>query len=382
MKCIKCVKIFVTLLFALFVFNSLQGQVVIEMEKDGGVYKVPCKVNGLKLKFIFDTGASNVCLSGAVADMMLENGYLDKSDIVGSGKSSVADGRIVDHTVINIKEVEIGGLILRDVEAVVIHQQSAPLLLGQSAIQRLGQVLIQDNKLVINQYGNSVASRKSNYTNDEIAEFFELARNADNDSAYELAAEYLGILYENQELSTYGKYRYATCLRAIDKCYDALSVYKEVINDINSLDFDDQLRCYFGMQVCCNDVGDYNSAIQYGQIVLSKAKLASDIRKSIVRCLACSYKDMGNQYSAFRTVEKEIDNYLSYMEIKATDCWDKLYKDKYLAELYYYANLFSKDTQKMEKYIIIAAAWGNEESIEILNRYGIDYSNKPWNYVY
>jgi hypothetical protein len=36
----------------------------------------------------------------------------------------------------------------------------------------------------------------------------------------------------------------------------------------------------------------------------------------------------------------------------------------------------------MEKYIIIAAAWGNEESIELLNRYGIDYSNKPGNYVY
>jgi aspartyl protease family protein len=33
------------------------------MQKDGGVYKVPCTVNGLKLEFIFDTGASVVSIS-------------------------------------------------------------------------------------------------------------------------------------------------------------------------------------------------------------------------------------------------------------------------------------------------------------------------------
>ena len=42
----------------------------ITMEKDGGVYKVPCVVNGLRMKFIFDTGAANVCISESMATYM------------------------------------------------------------------------------------------------------------------------------------------------------------------------------------------------------------------------------------------------------------------------------------------------------------------------
>ena len=35
------------------------SQIKIQMQEDGGVYKIPCEVNGLRMKFIFDTGASN-----------------------------------------------------------------------------------------------------------------------------------------------------------------------------------------------------------------------------------------------------------------------------------------------------------------------------------
>ena len=73
------------------------ARVTIEMEQDGGVYKVPCVVNGLRMKFVFDTGAANVCISETMANYMLENDYLNSEDIIGKGQSSVADGRIVDH---------------------------------------------------------------------------------------------------------------------------------------------------------------------------------------------------------------------------------------------------------------------------------------------
>ncbi len=53
-----------------------------------------------------------------------------------------------------IREIEIAGLVLRNVDAVVIHSQSAPLLLGQSAIQKLGKVSISGNTLTINSYSN------------------------------------------------------------------------------------------------------------------------------------------------------------------------------------------------------------------------------------
>ena len=47
--------------------RKVKGHTKVRMEKAGGVYLVPIKVNGLDLKFIFDTGASSICLSSAEA---------------------------------------------------------------------------------------------------------------------------------------------------------------------------------------------------------------------------------------------------------------------------------------------------------------------------
>ena len=48
----------------------------IPMTPDGGVYKMPCTINGLPLKFIFDTGASDVSISLTEASFMLKNDFI------------------------------------------------------------------------------------------------------------------------------------------------------------------------------------------------------------------------------------------------------------------------------------------------------------------
>ena len=116
----------IAILIVLISCISINAEVRIHMEKEGGVYKVPCSVNGLKLKFIFDTGASNVCISETYADMMLDNGYLEESDIKGVSQSTIADGSNIDNVVINLRKVEIGGLSLENVSAVVVPTQNAP----------------------------------------------------------------------------------------------------------------------------------------------------------------------------------------------------------------------------------------------------------------
>ena len=163
----------------LFVFSHLAyGQVRIKMQKDGGVYKIPCVVNGLKLKFIFDTGASNVCISLSEANLMLENGYLDKSDIVGFGKSQIADGSIINNTKIIIRELEINGLFLKDVEAVVINELKAPLLLGLSAIEKLGKIQIEGEEIVV------LNAKGSDYSEEEIDKLFEQAKSYYSDKLF------------------------------------------------------------------------------------------------------------------------------------------------------------------------------------------------------
>lgn len=139
----------------LIIATKAISQRVIQMEYDGGVYKVPCTVNGANMKMIFDTGASTVCISRATAIFLYQNGYLNSNDFKGTGYSSTASGDIVDHMRINLRDIEIGGMHLRNVEGVVMESLTAPLLLGQSAIQKLGPVTIRGNQLVIN---NGVSS--------------------------------------------------------------------------------------------------------------------------------------------------------------------------------------------------------------------------------
>ena len=138
------------LVLMLVLVSLCMAQKTIKMESDGGVYKIPCVVNGAKMKMIFDTGASTVSLSMSIANFLYENDYISKEDIIGKGKSQTASGDIVDHIIINLKDIEIAGMHLRNIKATVIDGQNAPLLLGQTAIQALGSVTIKGNYLIIN----------------------------------------------------------------------------------------------------------------------------------------------------------------------------------------------------------------------------------------
>ena len=119
------------------------------MQKEGGVYTVPCKVNGVPLRFIFDTGAADVSISLTEAVFMQKNGYLKKEDIGEEVWYGIANGDVAKGTKINIKEIEFAGLKLYNVKASVVHEMSAPLLLGQSAIEKLGKIQINGSELTI-----------------------------------------------------------------------------------------------------------------------------------------------------------------------------------------------------------------------------------------
>lgn len=123
--------------------------VEIPFTKTGGVTKVECTINNLPLNFIFDTGASDVTISQVEANFMYKNGYLDSRDIVGKKTYQVATGAIAVGTTIILKQIEFGGLILRDVRASVVETQNAPLLLGQTVLQRLGKIEIDNTQRIL-----------------------------------------------------------------------------------------------------------------------------------------------------------------------------------------------------------------------------------------
>lgn len=124
----------------------------VQMKKmAGGTYEVPCSINGLPLKFIFDTGASDVTISSVEANFMLKNDYLAAKDFKGNRRYLTADGNISDGAVICIREVQVGDVTLKNIEASVVKNQKAPLLLGQSVLERFGSITIDntETKLII-----------------------------------------------------------------------------------------------------------------------------------------------------------------------------------------------------------------------------------------
>ena len=71
-------RILILLILSVFTCN-INAQKIIELEESrSGTYKISCKVNGAKMKMIFDTGASNVSLSLSMAKYLFENDYLTK----------------------------------------------------------------------------------------------------------------------------------------------------------------------------------------------------------------------------------------------------------------------------------------------------------------
>lgn len=117
------------------------AQTVIKLDKRYGVYYMTCKLNGVPLDFFYDTGASSVSISLTEALFMLKNGQLTKKDIIGGTRFNTADRSVHEGTIINLRSIQIGGLVLNNVEASVVHNMQAPLLLGQSALNQLGKIL-------------------------------------------------------------------------------------------------------------------------------------------------------------------------------------------------------------------------------------------------
>lgn len=118
---------------------------VVKFTQESGVLHIPVIVNGIEMYFIFDTGAGLISISQSVADNLYKQGKLRDSDFIGKGLFSDANGDITEGSIVNLSSVTIGNRKLNNIRACVTKGQNAPLLLGQSALQKFGKVSIDYN---------------------------------------------------------------------------------------------------------------------------------------------------------------------------------------------------------------------------------------------
>lgn len=126
--------------------KNWDGKIVIKMEKIGGVYQIPVEINSVRMHFIFDTGAGMVSISATEVMFLLKQGTLSKEDFLRTENFIDANGDISEGTIINLKTVKVGNRTLTNIEASVVHNLNAPLLLGQTVLEQFGKISIDNKK--------------------------------------------------------------------------------------------------------------------------------------------------------------------------------------------------------------------------------------------
>jgi clan AA aspartic protease (TIGR02281 family) len=109
----------------------------VRLVKENGVYHLPVKINdAIELKFVVDTGASDVHIPADVALTLKRTGTISENDFIGKASYQLADGSIKENVKIKLRSLKIGNKVIRNVEAIVGSAKSQ-LLLGQSALEKL-----------------------------------------------------------------------------------------------------------------------------------------------------------------------------------------------------------------------------------------------------
>jgi predicted aspartyl protease len=121
----------------------------VRLERDGGTYRVPVIINGaITLKFILDSGASDVLIPADVFLTLLRTGTVSESDFLGSQTYSLADGSKLKGARFIIRELKVGGYVATNVVASV-GPVSGDLLLGLSFLSKFGAVTLDNERHVL-----------------------------------------------------------------------------------------------------------------------------------------------------------------------------------------------------------------------------------------
>lgn len=115
----------------------------VDLIHTGGVYEVPVIVNEvLKINFVLDSGAADVSISPDVALTLLKTGTISQDDWLPGAVYSFADGTSAKSARFKIKSIRLGNRTLNDVTCSIAQNIEAPMLLGQSALHKLGSYQI------------------------------------------------------------------------------------------------------------------------------------------------------------------------------------------------------------------------------------------------
>ena len=108
------------------------------------------RINGsVNIQFILDTGCSSMLLSKEVGDVLFLKGNLVKTDVKGTSTSSYGGVYTAQQREITIRNLTLGKVKLKNVNAFISDRYGGPCLLGMSALDKLDGYSITKDKLII-----------------------------------------------------------------------------------------------------------------------------------------------------------------------------------------------------------------------------------------
>ena len=365
-------KIAIFVLFALLSVNSI-AQKVIQMENTNGVYRIACSVNGAKMKMIFDTGASSVSLSETMANFLYDNGYISKEDVLGTSKTQTADGSIHDNVVINIKDIEISGLHIKNVQAVVISSQNAPLLLGQTAIQKLGHISLNGDKLIINYYDGD-------YTDEEIEKLANDAEDYYNKERFNASIENWEKIKDYKDLTTYGYFILTDCCLRTNQYAKCIKYGKEWEKMYANEEPDGYSACILGnVATSLSSVGEEDKkreSLTYYEKAIQIDEKIGNSPCGTYHALALTYFELLDWDSCIKYSKKAIKGFMDRFKTSEREIETKGIDNRLIGvSLYFYARacVEKNDNSSADYLMKLSAKCNYELAIQYCNEHGIKY---------
>lgn len=119
------------------------GRVELPVAADGHFYLL-AEVNGVTVRFVVDTGASDIVLTRRDAARV----GLDPDGLSYFGQANTANGRVVTAPV-RIAEFALGGIVDRDLRAVVNGGEMDGSLLGMAYLNRFSRLELSRDRMVL-----------------------------------------------------------------------------------------------------------------------------------------------------------------------------------------------------------------------------------------
>ncbi len=110
----------------------------------GGHYDATLEVDGTPVRFVVDTGATDMVLSRRDA----ERAGIVLDELIYTGQAWTANGAVRVASV-RLDEVRLGGFVDRDVRAAVTDGDLDSSLLGMRYLDRFGRITIEGGRLVL-----------------------------------------------------------------------------------------------------------------------------------------------------------------------------------------------------------------------------------------